>query len=83
MSDENTKVAQDVVATIHARMGVPVERITPQADIVNDLGADSLDFIELIMDLEEKFDIEIKETEFEDIHTVEDVTRFIEKRLDV
>lgn len=56
--------------------------VTPDALIVEDLGADSLDIVDLIMSLEEEFDVEIPDDQIENIKTVGDVAKYIEDRLD-
>ena len=55
---------------IAEQLGVDISEVTPQAHFVNDLGADSLDTVELVMALEEQFDMEIPDTEAEKIQTV-------------
>ena len=55
------------------------DTVTPQASFVNDLGADSLDTVELVMALEEEFDIEIPDDEAEKIKTVQDAVDYIAK----
>ena len=57
-----------------------VKDITEDSNIVNDLGADSLDTIELVMALEEEFGFEISDSEAEKIETVGDAIKFIERR---
>ena len=57
-----------------------VKNITEDSNIVNDLGADSLDTIELVMALEEEFGFEISDNEAEKITTVGDVVRFLESQ---
>ena len=67
MADEiETKVKEIIVENL----GADANSITPQASFVNDLGADSLDTVELVMALEEEFDIEIPDDEAEKIQTV-------------
>ncbi len=56
--------------------------VTPDALIVEELGADSLDIVDLIMSLEEEFDVEIPDDQIENIKTVGDVAKYIEDRLD-
>lgn len=56
--------------------------VTPDALIVEDLGADSLDIVDLIMSLEEEFDVEIPDDQIENLKTVGDVAKYIEDRLD-
>ncbi|MCP4365804.1 MAG: acyl carrier protein [Planctomycetes bacterium] len=61
-------------------MGVNAQKITPQTSFVNDLGADSLDTVELIMEFEDAFDMNIPDEEAEKIQTVGDAIGYIEKR---
>lgn len=61
------------------QLGVDAEQVTPEANFVDDLGADSLDTVELIMAFEEEFDIEIPDTDAEKIKTVQDVMDYIEE----
>lgn len=60
------------------QLGVDVDQVTPEANFVEDLGADSLDTVELIMAFEEEFDVEIPDTDAENIKTVQDVIDYIE-----
>lgn len=60
------------------QLGVDAEQVTPAANFVEDLGADSLDTVELIMAFEEEFDVEIPDTDAEKIKTVQDVIDYIE-----
>ncbi len=60
------------------QLGVSPEQVTPQAKFVDDLGADSLDTVELIMALEEAFEIEIDDEDAEKLQTVADATKYIE-----
>jgi len=55
-----------------------LDRIKP-TDTLEDLGADSLDSVEIIMSLEEKYDIKVSEDVFSDIHTVQDIVDYIKK----
>jgi len=66
---------QEIIAS---QLGVDAEEVTPEASFVDDLGADSLDTVELIMALEEEFDIEIPDEEAEKIATVSDAISYIE-----
>ena len=56
--------------------------VTPEASFTADLGADSLDLVEISMALEEEFSIEVPDDQVESIHTVEDVVKFIHNNLD-
>ncbi len=60
------------------QLGVSDEEVTPQASFIDDLGADSLDIVELVMALEEEYEIEISDEDAEKIKTVQDVVTYIE-----
>jgi acyl carrier protein len=74
-----SEIATKVKAIIVDKLGVDEKDVTPEASFTNDLGADSLDTVELIMELEKEFDIQIPESEAENIATVGDAINFIEK----
>jgi len=74
-------IEQRVKEIIADQLGEPVENITPDKDFVNDLGADSLDVVELVMALEEEFGIEIPEEDAEKIKTVGDAINYIKQKL--
>ena len=74
MSDVATKVK----AIIIDKLGVEEGEVTDSASFTNDLGADSLDTVELIMEFEKEFDIQIPDDKAENIATVEDAISFIE-----
>jgi acyl carrier protein len=61
------------------QLGVEEETVTPEASFVDDLGADSLDTVELVMALEEEFGIEIPDEDAEKITRVKEATEYIEK----
>ncbi len=63
------------------RLGVDPNQITPEASFVEDLGADSLDTVELVMAFEEEFDIEIPDEDAEKLNTVGKAMEYLEKRL--
>ena len=60
------------------QLGVSDDEVTPQASFIDDLGADSLDIVELVMALEEEYELEISDEDAEKIKTVQDVVTFIE-----
>ncbi|KIM03739.1 MAG: acyl carrier protein [Sulfurovum sp. AS07-7] len=68
----------DVKAVVVEQLNVNPDEVKEDSRFVEDLGADSLDVVELVMAIEEKFDIEIKDEEAEKIATVQDVINFIE-----
>ena len=76
MSVEN--VQERVKNIIVEQLGVEADQVKPEAQFVNDLGADSLDTVELIMALEEEFDIEIPDEKAEKIKTVGEAIEYIE-----
>ncbi|HUA34788.1 MAG TPA: acyl carrier protein [Candidatus Binataceae bacterium] len=63
---------------IAEQLGVASDEVTPEASFIEDLGADSLDIVELVMALEEEFNIEISDEDAEKIRTVKDVVSYIE-----
>ncbi|AFI07477.1 acyl carrier protein [Helicobacter pylori] len=69
---------EDIQAVIAEQLNVDATQVTPEAEFVKDLGADSLDVVELIMALEEKFNIEIPDEQAEKIVNVGDVVKYIE-----
>ena len=77
MSVEN--VQERVKNIIVEQLGVEADQVKPEAQFVNDLGADSLDTVELIMPLEEEFDIEIPDEKAEKIKTVGEAVAYIQE----
>ncbi len=73
-------VEQRVKEIIADQLGVDVEQIKPESKFVDDLGADSLDVVELIMAFEEEFGIEIPDEDAEKISTVGDVLNYIKEK---
>lgn len=66
-----------VIDIIANQLGVEKDIITPEAHVVDDLGADSLDVVELVMALEEAFDLEIPDEDAEKIRTVKDIFDYL------
>jgi acyl carrier protein len=60
------------------QLGVDGERVKPEASFIDDLGADSLDIVELVMAMEEEFDLEIPDEAAEKLRTVGDVTKYLQ-----
>src|SRR5919112_4967046 len=73
-------VEDRVKSIIVEQLGVDAEEVTPEASFVEDLGADSLDTVELIMAFEEEFGVEISDDEAEKIRKVRDAVEYIDKR---
>lgn len=76
MSDKT--IAERVKEIIVDQLGVSADQVTSEAKFVEDLGADSLDTVELVMALEEEFDVEVPDDEAEKLQAVKDVVTFIE-----
>jgi acyl carrier protein len=78
----NFKIMSDIAARVKAiivdKLGVDENEVTPEASFTNDLGADSLDTVELIMEFEKEFNIAIPDDQAENIGTVGDAIKFIE-----
>ena len=72
-------ILDDVKEVVAEQLGVNADEIKEDSKFVEDLGADSLDVVELVMALEEKFDIEIPDESAESIATVTDAVKFIEE----
>lgn len=70
---------EKIKSIIVEQLGVDESEVTPEAHFIDDLGADSLDTVELVMALEEEFGIEISDEDAEKIQTVGDVAKFIDK----
>jgi acyl carrier protein len=73
-------IDEKVIDIIVDKLGVDRAEITPEAVFVDDLGADSLDLVELIMAMEEEFGMEIADEDAEKLRTVQDVISFISTR---
>jgi acyl carrier protein len=72
-------IASRVKAIIVDKLGVDENEVTPEASFTNDLGADSLDTVELIMEFEKEFNIGIPDDQAETISTVGEATKYIEE----
>lgn len=62
------------------QLGVDPERVKPESSFIDDLGADSLDIVELVMAMEEEFDIEIPDEDAEKLKSVQDVYNYLESK---
>ena len=78
---EELPVDERVRELICEQLSVSPDEVTPEATFVGDLSADSLDMVELMMALEEQFEIDISEDQAERIQTVSDAVAFIEQRI--
>lgn len=75
-----TAVEPRIKKIIEEQLGVEGDRIKPEASFIDDLGADSLDIVELVMAMEEEFDLEIPDEDAEKLRTVSDVTKYIQSK---
>ncbi len=75
------EIAVKVIEIVSKQLGVAKEKITRQSSFVNDLGADSLDTVELVMEIEDAFDLSIPDEAAEKIQTVGDAIKYIEDHL--
>ena len=70
-----------VTEIIVEQLGVAREEVVPEASFIDDLGADSLDIVELVMAMEEEFDIEIPDDDAEKIQTIGDAVSYLKEKL--
>jgi acyl carrier protein len=78
MSDKS--IEEKVKEIIVEQLGVNPEQVTPNASFIEDLGADSLDIVELVMAFEEEFSVEVPDEDAEKLQTVGDVVKYIEEK---
>ena len=74
-----SEVGEDVVGEVVEHLGVDAEKVTEEASFIDDLGADSLDIVELVMAFEEEFGVEIPDDAAEKSSTVKDAIDFIDQ----
>jgi len=72
-------IEEKVKKIIAEKLSVELEEVVPEASFVDDLGADSLDLVELIMSMEEEFDIDISDEDAEKLVTVQDAISYIDQ----
>ena len=73
-------IEEKVKDIIVEQLGVTAEQVTPSASFIEDLGADSLDTVELVMAFEEEFGVEVPEEDAEKLQSVGDVIKYIEEK---
>ncbi len=77
---DKAEVTKKIIEIVADKLDRKPEDITPEMSLINDLGADSLDQVELVMDIEDAFDIQIPEEDAEKIETVGDAIKYVEER---
>jgi acyl carrier protein len=80
MTEDYKMVFEKVRTIIVEQLDVDEEKVTLTANIQDDLGADSLDIVDLVMSFEEEFDMEIPDDQVENIKTVGDIVKYIEEK---
>ncbi len=73
-------LSERVNSIVTDQLGVDKESLSPEANLLDDLGADSLDVVELVMALEEEFGIEVPDDDVENMRTIRDIVQYIEAR---
>jgi len=81
MSDSVAAVSDKLRGLMAEQLGVDLGEMRPDANILDDLGADSLDVVEMVMAIEDSFDIEVPDDDAEAMRTVGDVEAYVAKRL--
>lgn len=77
-----SSVAERVSKIVCDKMNMKPEQVGPETSFVNDLGADSLDVVELVMEFEEEFSIDIPDEDAEKIQTVADAAKYVEEHIE-
>ena len=72
---------EKVKAILCEQLDLDESQVTANAEIINDLGADSLDIVDLVMTLEDEFDTEVPDEEIETLRTVGDIVKYVEEHL--
>ena len=76
---ETQSVSEKVIGIVATQLDVEKEKVKPETSFINDLGADSLDIVELVMEFEEAFDMSSPDEDAEKIRTVGDAIKYIEE----
>lgn len=78
---EKKEIFEKLRVMLAEQFGVEEEKITEESSFIDDLGADSLDIVELVMNIEEEFDIQVEDSDAERITTVKDVVEYLRENL--
>jgi len=76
-----SEILSKVKKIVSDKLGVEESKVTESAKLIDDLGADSLDLVDLVMDLESEFGVKVDDADLERISTIKDVVDYIEKKL--
>lgn len=74
---ERSEIAERIIELVAEKMDKPKDEISEEKSFINDLGADSLDTVELMMDIEDEFDLSIPEEEAQKIQTIGDAVNYV------
>jgi acyl carrier protein len=75
------EIQKKVTSILTEKLGIPESEITPDANFVKDLGIDSLDYAELVMDFEQTFDIKIPDDDAEKLQTISEAVKYIASKI--
>ncbi len=81
MPEELKKIEERVIEIVCEQMGASRDKISPETSFIQDLGADSLDTVELVMEFEDEFDLNIPDEDAEKIQTVGDAVKYIKENV--
>ena len=81
MADDKNSIREKVIDIVCEQMGASRDKITDETSFINDLGADSLDTVELVMEFEDEFDLNIPDEDAEKIQTVGDAITYIKEHV--
>jgi len=81
MAEELKNIEERVIEIVCEQMGASRDKITPETSFIQDLGADSLDTVELVMEFEDEFDLNIPDEDAEKIQTVGDAIKYIKEHV--
>jgi acyl carrier protein len=81
MAEELKKIEERVIEIVCEQMGASRDKITHETSFIQDLGADSLDTVELVMEFEDEFDLNIPDEDAEKIQTVGDAIKYIQEHV--
>ncbi len=81
MAEELKKIEERVIEIVCEQMGASREKISNETSFINDLGADSLDTVELVMEFEDEFDLNIPDEDAEKIQSVGDAIKYIQEHV--